>query len=80
MVTDPDCLRELFDQPPGARLWDVVAESLARTGRAPASAVAVAAWLLAAYGSPDVRQIDGIGGADALTSKAAIISKSTRPE
>jgi 2-methylaconitate cis-trans-isomerase PrpF len=38
-----------------------------------------AAWLLAAYGSPDARQIDGIGGADALTSKAAIVSKSSHP-
>jgi len=35
--------------------------------------------LLAVMGSPDVRQIDGIGGADALTSKVAIVSKSTRP-
>ena len=39
-----------------------------------------AAVLLAAYGSPDVRQIDGIGGADALTSKAAIIAPATRPD
>jgi 2-methylaconitate cis-trans-isomerase PrpF len=29
-------------------------------------------------GSPDVRQIDGLGGADTLTSKVAIVSKSTR--
>ena len=35
--------------------------------------------LLAAMGSPDVRQIDGIGGADPLTSKVAIISRSSRP-
>ena len=35
--------------------------------------------LLAAMGSPDPRQIDGVGGADALTSKVAIVSKSTRP-
>lgn len=39
-----------------------------------------AAWLLAAYGSPDARQIDGIGGADALTSKAAIVAPSSRPD
>jgi len=38
-----------------------------------------AAWLLAAYGSPDARQIDGIGGADALTSKAAIVNRSSHP-
>lgn len=35
--------------------------------------------LLAVMGSPDPRQIDGIGGADPLTSKVAIVSKSTRP-
>jgi 4-oxalomesaconate tautomerase len=35
--------------------------------------------LLAAMGSPDARQIDGIGGADPLTSKVAIISRSSRP-
>lgn len=35
--------------------------------------------LLAAMGSPDPRQIDGVGGADPLTSKAAIVSRSARP-
>src|SRR5215831_17227224 len=35
--------------------------------------------LLAVMGSPDVRQIDGIGGADPLTSKVAIVSRSRRP-
>jgi 4-oxalomesaconate tautomerase len=35
--------------------------------------------LLAAMGSPDLRQIDGLGGADPTTSKVAIVSKSTRP-
>jgi 4-oxalomesaconate tautomerase len=35
--------------------------------------------LLAAMGSPDERQIDGIGGADPLTSKVAIVSRSSRP-
>lgn len=34
--------------------------------------------LLAAMGSPDVRQIDGIGGAATLTSKVAIVSKSSQ--
>ena len=34
--------------------------------------------LLSIMGSPDVRQIDGIGGADPLTSKVAIVSKSER--
>ena len=30
--------------------------------------------LLSVFGSPDIRQIDGLGGADVLTSKLAIIS------
>jgi 2-methylaconitate cis-trans-isomerase PrpF len=38
------------------------------------------AVLLAAYGSPDNRQIDGIGGADPLTSKAAVVRRSERPD
>lgn len=36
--------------------------------------------LLACMGSPDKRQIDGIGGADSLTSKVAIIKPSQRPD
>jgi 4-oxalomesaconate tautomerase len=36
--------------------------------------------LLAVMGSPDARQIDGLGGADSLTSKVAIVSKSARPD
>jgi len=36
--------------------------------------------ILAIYGSPDLRQIDGLGGADVLTSKLAIIGPSTRPD
>jgi len=35
--------------------------------------------LLAIMGSPDLRQIDGVGGAEPLTSKVAIVSGSTRP-
>lgn len=35
--------------------------------------------LLAAMGSPHRRQIDGIGGAETLTSKIAVVSKSSRP-
>jgi 4-oxalomesaconate tautomerase len=38
------------------------------------------AVLLAVMGSPDPRQIDGMGGADSLTSKVAIISPSTRSD
>ncbi len=36
--------------------------------------------LLRIMGTPDVTQIDGIGGADPLTSKAAIVSKSARED
>lgn len=36
--------------------------------------------LLAAMGSPDARQIDGVGGAHPLTSKIAIIGPSTRAD
>jgi 4-oxalomesaconate tautomerase len=36
--------------------------------------------LLAAMGSPDVRQIDGVGGAHPLTSKVAVIGRSSRPD
>lgn len=35
--------------------------------------------ILAIFGSPDPRQIDGLGGADSLTSKVAIIARSHRP-
>ncbi|KUO55730.1 MAG: 4-oxalomesaconate tautomerase [Sphingomonadales bacterium BRH_c3] len=37
------------------------------------------AFLLRAMGSPDLRQIDGMGGADPLTSKVAVVRKSDRP-
>ncbi len=44
----------------------------------PADVAARDAVLLAAMGSPDTRQIDGVGGADPLTSKVAIVGPSTR--
>ncbi|MDR7001907.1 PrpF domain-containing protein [Neobacillus niacini] len=37
-------------------------------------------FLLDVMGSPDRRQIDGLGGANSLTSKAAIIKKSDSPD
>ncbi|MCG5243377.1 4-oxalomesaconate tautomerase [Azospirillum doebereinerae] len=37
------------------------------------------AFLLRAMGSPDPRQIDGMGGADPLTSKVAVVKRSERP-
>ncbi|UQX87428.1 4-oxalomesaconate tautomerase [Jatrophihabitans telluris] len=45
------------------------------TGRAERDAV-----LLAAMGSPDEREIDGMGGAHPLTSKVAVVSRSARPD
>lgn len=38
------------------------------------------AVILKIFGSPDVRQIDGLGGADPLTSKLAVIGPPTRPD
>ena len=35
--------------------------------------------ILDIYGSPDIRQINGMGGADPLTSKVALLSPSKRP-
>jgi 4-oxalomesaconate tautomerase len=37
------------------------------------------ALLLRVMGSPDPRQIDGMGGGDPLTSKVAVVGKSSRP-
>jgi 4-oxalomesaconate tautomerase len=44
----------------------------------PADSAARDAFLLRAFGSPDARQIDGMGGADPLTSKVAVVSRSQR--
>jgi len=44
----------------------------------PGDAAARDAILLRAMGSPDPRQIDGMGGADPLTSKVAVVSSSDR--
>jgi 4-oxalomesaconate tautomerase len=46
----------------------------------PQSAAARDRVLLAAMGSPDARQIDGVGGAHPLTSKVAIIGPSARAD
>ena len=48
------------------------------SGDLPADADERDAFLLRAMGSPDPRQIDGMGGADPLTSKVAIVAKSNR--
>lgn len=46
----------------------------------PADPVARDALLLNLMGSPDIRQIDGLGGADPLTSKVAVLSPSSRAD
>jgi 4-oxalomesaconate tautomerase len=46
----------------------------------PADRAARDAVLLAAMGSPDARQIDGMGGAHPLTSKVAVIGPSSRDD
>ncbi|MFP1630431.1 4-oxalomesaconate tautomerase [Zhengella sp. ZM62] len=48
-------------------------------GDLPSDTAARDAFLLAMMGSPDSRQIDGMGGADPLTSKVAVVRKSDRP-
>jgi len=45
----------------------------------PSDTAARDAFLLRVMGSPDARQIDGIGGADPLTSKVAVVRRSQRP-
>ncbi|HEX9857173.1 MAG TPA: PrpF domain-containing protein, partial [Paracoccaceae bacterium] len=45
----------------------------------PADTAARDDLLLRIMGSPDSRQIDGMGGADPLTSKVAMVSRSVRP-
>lgn len=49
-----------------------------RTTDLPADVATRDRVLLAAMGSPDARQIDGIGGADTLTSKVAMVQPSAR--
>jgi 2-methylaconitate cis-trans-isomerase PrpF len=46
----------------------------------PASRECAERLLLNVFGSPDIRQIDGLGGATSQTSKAAIIGPSSRPD
>ncbi|NRP94086.1 4-oxalomesaconate tautomerase [Marinobacterium sp. xm-g-59] len=46
----------------------------------PSDTAARDAFLLGMMGSPDSRQIDGLGGADPLTSKVAVVSASQRDD
>jgi len=50
-----------------------------RAGDLPADPAARDNLLLRVMGSPDRRQIDGVGGAHPLTSKVAVVSASARP-
>lgn len=50
-----------------------------RAADLPADAAARARVLLAVMGSPDARQIDGMGGADTVTSKVAVVGPSEHP-
>ncbi|MFE3824674.1 4-oxalomesaconate tautomerase [Streptomyces sp. NPDC059092] len=51
-----------------------------RSADLPADRAARDAVLLAAMGSPDPRQIDGLGGANPLTSKVGVVGPGTRPD
>jgi len=51
-----------------------------RASDLPEDRAAIDDLLLRVMGSPDPRQIDGIGGADPLTSKVAILSPSSRAD
>ncbi len=49
-------------------------------GAVPSDRQALSEFILDAFGSPDRRQIDGLGGADKLTSKAVIIGRPVKPD
>jgi methylitaconate Delta-isomerase len=49
-------------------------------GELPRDRAAIEAVLLNVFGSPDMRQINGLGGATSQTSKAALISAASRPD
>ncbi len=51
-----------------------------RENDVPPDPPARARLLVAAFGSPDVRQIDGLGGATSQTSKAMLVGPSERPD
>jgi 2-methylaconitate cis-trans-isomerase PrpF len=53
---------------------------LFRANDLPPEREARARILLAVFGSPDARQIDGLGGANSQTSKAMIVAPSRRPD
>ena len=64
-------------QAPDGALYCLSEKNL-RAHRLPQDVAARDAFLLHVMGSPDPRQIDGMGGADPLTSKVAVIRKSER--
>jgi hypothetical protein len=68
------------------RVWTVLMRGgsskavFLREGDIPADRDARTRFLLALLGSPDKRQIDGLGGSDLLTSKCAIMGPPSRPD
>ena len=72
----------MFDAPSGVRcMWMRGGTSKGGYFLAddlPSEAADRDAFLLHVMGSPDTRQIDGMGGADPLTSKVAVVRKSQR--
>lgn len=57
-----------------SKCWVFESENLKDTG------LPVAEVLLRLYGSPDHRQLDGVGGGTSTTSKAVIVSRSNVPD
>lgn len=57
-----------------SKCWVFEAENLKKTG------LPVDQVLLRLFGSPDNRQLDGVGGGTSTTSKAVIVSRSSLPE
>jgi 4-oxalomesaconate tautomerase len=75
MVTDePDAVRCMVMRGGTSKGLYFVADDL------PAETAARDDLLLRLMGSPDPRQIDGLGGAHPLTSKVAVVSPSSRPD
>ena len=54
--------------------------ALLRAEHLPSDPLLLERVLLAVFGSPDIRQIDGIGGADPLTSKVGIVGAPSRKD
>lgn len=67
-----DCVRAMWMRGGTSKGGYFLADDL------PSELAARDAFLLRVMGSPDIRQIDGMGGADPLTSKVAVVKRSER--